>query len=101
PDTVEGILSTLPWDHSLIDARRELWPVGARIVERAAIAPGETVLDVACGTGNAARRAAEAGARVTGLDITPELLDEGRRLAAELGVAVDWVQGDAEELPFA
>jgi SAM-dependent methyltransferase len=82
-------------------ARRQLWPVGERIVNRASIRPGERVLDVACGTGNAALRAAGAGAEVTGLDLTPALLEAGKRLAAEEGVAVEWVEGDAEELPFA
>jgi ubiquinone/menaquinone biosynthesis C-methylase UbiE len=80
-------------------ARRQLWEVGARIVDRVAISPGEDVLDVACGTGNAALRAAQAGGRVVGVDLTPELLDEGRRLAAEADVEVDWRHGDAEELP--
>jgi SAM-dependent methyltransferase len=58
------------------------------------------VLDVAAGTGNIAIRAAAAGAQVVGLDLTPELFDTARRRAAEHGVAVDWVEGDAEDLPF-
>jgi ubiquinone/menaquinone biosynthesis C-methylase UbiE len=82
-------------------ARRTLWPVGERIVERLAVRPGEDVLDVACGTGNAALRAAHAGARVVGVDITPELLEAGRSLAAAEGVEVQWVEGDAEALPLA
>jgi ubiquinone/menaquinone biosynthesis C-methylase UbiE len=82
-------------------ARLQLWEVGARIVERMAVRPGEEVLDVACGTGNAALRAAQAGAGVVGVDLTPELLDAGRRLAAEAGVTIDWIQGDAEQLPVA
>ena len=59
------------------------------------------MIDVACGTGNAAIRAAQAGARVVGLDLTPELLDRGRMLAVQAGVRIDWVEGDAEALPFA
>src|SRR4051794_29271031 len=59
-------------------ARRELWPMGRRLVDRIAVQPGETVLDVACGTGNAAIRAAQDGGRVTGSDLTPELFDAGR-----------------------
>jgi len=82
-------------------AERQLWPVGRRLVDRIGVRPGEEILDVACGTGNAAIRAAEDGARVVGLDLTPELFDAGRRLAREAGVEVEWVQGDAEELPFA
>jgi SAM-dependent methyltransferase len=59
-----------------------------------------SVLDVACGTGNAALPAARAGARVTGLDITPELLDAGRNRAQSAGLEIEWVEGDAEDLPF-
>jgi SAM-dependent methyltransferase len=80
-------------------AQVTLWPIGERVVRRAAVAPGEDVLDVACGTGNAAIRAAQAGARVTGVDITPELLEAGERIADEVGVDVDWLVGDAEALP--
>ena len=65
------------------------------------IRAGDDVLDVATGTGNVALRAAEAGARVVGLDLTPELLDVADRRATEHGVLVDWVEGDAEALPFA
>lgn len=81
-------------------AHRQLWPVGQRIVEAVGVRPGEDVLDVACGTGNAALRAAQAGGTVIAVDLTPELFEAGRRLAAEAQVAIDWVQGDAEELPF-
>jgi ubiquinone/menaquinone biosynthesis C-methylase UbiE len=75
--------------------------VGEHLVESAGVDPGTRVLDVACGTGNAAIPAARAGGDVTGLDITPELLEGGRRKAAEAGVEVEWIEGDAEELPFA
>ena len=77
-----------------------LWDVGGRIVRRVGVGPGEEVLDVACGTGNAAIRAAEAGGRVVGLDLAPELFDAARARAAEAGVDVDWVEGDAEALPY-
>jgi SAM-dependent methyltransferase len=74
--------------------------VGERVVERAGVDAGMRVLDVACGTGNAAMPAARAGARVTGLDLVPELLEAGREKAAAAGLEIDWVEGDAEELPF-
>ena len=74
--------------------------VGVRLVESAGVRPGTAVLDVACGTGNAAIPAAAAGATVTGLDLAPALLEGGQKKAAAAGVAVDWVEGDAEELPF-
>ena len=71
------------------------------LLARIGIAPGHEVLDVATGTGNVALRAAKAGARVTGLDLTPELFETARRRASEWNVEVDWVEGDAEDLPFA
>jgi SAM-dependent methyltransferase len=74
--------------------------VGERLVERVGIEPGMLVLDVACGTGNAALPAARAGARVTGLDLAPVLLEAGREKAAAAGVEIEWIEGDAEELPF-
>lgn len=70
------------------------------LLERVEIKPGMPVLDVATGTGNVALRAAELGARVTGLDLTPELLARARERATDAGVEIDWVEGDAEDLPF-
>lgn len=78
----------------------ELRPVAARAIEHAAPVAGRRLLDVACGTGNAAIAAAQAGGRVVGLDLTPELFGPARRRAAQAGVTVEWVEGDAEELPF-
>ncbi|MDQ3678562.1 MAG: class I SAM-dependent methyltransferase, partial [Actinomycetota bacterium] len=62
--------------------------------------PGVRVLDVAAGTGNASIPAAQAGADVTASDLTPELLDAGRRRAEAEGVALAWAEADAESLPF-
>jgi SAM-dependent methyltransferase len=59
-----------------------------------------SVLDVAAGTGNASIPAAQAGARVTASDLTPELFDAGRERAEREGVELEWVQADAESLPF-
>jgi SAM-dependent methyltransferase len=70
------------------------------LLARVEVAPGQEVLDVATGTGNIAIPAAAAGAQVVGLDLTPELFETARRRAAEHGVAVEWIEGDAEELPF-
>ena len=70
------------------------------LLDRIGVRPGEDVLDVATGTGNVALRAAAAGANVVGLDLTPELFAAAWRRMDEWGVAVDWVEGDAEELPF-
>jgi SAM-dependent methyltransferase len=74
--------------------------IGERLVERVGIEPEMQVLDVACGTGSTAIPAAKAGAAATGLDLAPKLLEGGRRKAAALGVEVEWVEGDAEDLPF-
>jgi SAM-dependent methyltransferase len=74
--------------------------VGELVVLRAGIMPGMRVLDVACGTGNAARPAARAGARVTGLDLAAKLLETGRTKARAEGLEIEWREGDAENLPF-
>jgi SAM-dependent methyltransferase len=81
-------------------ATRNIWDVGPRLVGRAGVEPGMRVLDVGCGSGNVAIPAAKAGGEVVGLDLTPELFEAARRHAADEGVEVDWVEGDAEALPF-
>jgi ubiquinone/menaquinone biosynthesis C-methylase UbiE len=58
------------------------------------------VLDVAAGSGNVAIPAAETGARVVASDLTPELFEGGRRRAEAAGVEIEWVEADAEDLPF-
>jgi len=93
--------------------QREMWTVGdfpqvatrtvpaaETIVERLGIGAGERVLDVATGTGNGALLAAERGAVASGLDLTPKLLAVAAERAAAAGVEVDFVEGDAEALPW-
>lgn len=75
--------------------------LGEVIVEACGISPGDRVLDVAAGSGNAAIPAALRGAGVIASDLTPELLDAGRALADERGAVLEWQQGDAEALPYA
>jgi Methyltransferase domain len=95
------------------DGQRRMWTAGdypdlARsitgaaevLLARAHPGPGVRLLDVATGTGNVAIPAAIAGATVTGLDLTPKLLEVARGRAAEAAVEVDFVEGDAEQLPF-
>jgi ubiquinone/menaquinone biosynthesis C-methylase UbiE len=83
------------------DIAQRIEEVARVLVERVGVRPGEEMLDVATGSGNVAIPAAALGAAVTGLDLTPKLLDAARERAAVAGVDVRWVEGDAEELPFA
>lgn len=93
---------------------RQVWALGsyaeiaphflgmaAHLVAATGIGPGDEVLDVGCGTGNVAITAARRGADVTGLDVTPEMLEAARENAAVAGVDdVDWHEGTATDLPF-
>jgi SAM-dependent methyltransferase len=89
--------STGSWD----EVSELIAGVGPRLLDRVGIEPGADVLDIGTGSGGSvAIPAALRGARVIGCDITPELFDDARRRAAEAGVEVEWVQGDAEALPF-
>jgi SAM-dependent methyltransferase len=81
-------------------ADRFVIPLGTSALKAANLAPGTEVLDVAAGSGNPAIAVAEAGARVTALDLAPSLLEIGRRRARDAGVGIDFVEGDAEALPF-
>ena len=92
-------------------AQREVWahfapleavttPAAARLVRHAGVGGGAQVLDVGCGTGVAAITAARRGARVSGLDLTPQLLNRARENAATAVVDIDWREGDVEQLPF-
>ena len=81
-------------------AKQTVWEGGEVLVEACAIKPGQRVLDVAAGSGNTAIRAAEAGGDVVAVDLTPENFEAGRREAEARGVDLEWVEGDAESLPF-
>jgi SAM-dependent methyltransferase len=74
--------------------------VGPRAVEAAGVTGDDVVLDVACGSGNATIPAAKTGAKVTGIDLTPSLLEAGKAAAKEAGVEIEWIEGDAQKLPF-
>lgn len=94
------------------DKQRRMWasfaptatfttPVAAHLVRFAQIVAGEAVLDVGTGTGVVAVTAARAGAKVTGLDLTPALLEEARENARiALQGDIVWTEGDAENLPY-
>ena len=73
----------------------------AQLANFAQIQPGQTVLDVGTGTGVAAITARRRGARVSALDLTPELLQRAREHSAIAGITdIDWKEGDAESLPY-
>jgi SAM-dependent methyltransferase len=107
--------AALPPDAELKARHRAMWasgdypsmvetfllPLGPRLVEACGIVPGMHVLDVGAGTGNASIPAAQRGASVTASDLTPELLEAGRRRAEGAGVELGWIAADAERLPFA
>jgi SAM-dependent methyltransferase len=77
-----------------------LLPLGPRLVDACGIGEGMRVLDVAAGSGNSSIVAAQRGAQVTASDLTPELFDAGRARAESEGVELEWVEADAENLPF-
>ncbi len=70
------------------------------VFERLAPQEGDRWLDLACGTGAMAERAAAAGAKVTGVDLAPALIETATKRAGELGLEIDYVVGDAERLDF-
>jgi SAM-dependent methyltransferase len=88
--------SSAPWER----ADYLLEPAHDLLVERLEPQPDEEWLDVATGTGALARRAAHAGARVTGLDFAPGLIESAQRLAREESLEVRFEVGDAESLPY-
>lgn len=79
----------------------ELEPVALAVVERAALRPVERVIDLACGSGNAALAAAARGARVVGVDEAPRLLGVARERARAAGVQIDFREGDLLDVPVA
>ena len=94
-------MSTFDWGiGSYEPTAAKLEPAARVVVERAAPAPGEHVVDVGCGTGNAALLAAERGGRVTGVDPAPRLLEVARERATERALDVTFELGDAAALPL-
>jgi len=77
-----------------------LLDLGAILVEACGVRARQRVLDVAAGSGNAAIPAAMMGAKVIASDLTPELFDAGRHQAVDRGAELEWVEADAESLPF-
>ena len=78
----------------------QLLPAAEAVVESARLSPGERVVDVGCGTGNAALLAAERGAGVTGVDPAQRLLDVAAATAAERGLEATFLPGEAADMPL-
>lgn len=80
----------------------ELIPsLGPALLDAVGDVTGERLADVAAGSGNVAIPAALRGARVVASDIVPQLLDAGRVRADAAGARLEWLEADAEALPFA
>ncbi len=85
------------WDAALYDDRHSfVWKRGAALIELLAPRSGEWVLDLGCGTGHLTAKIAEAGAEVIGIDSSPEMIEEARRLYPGLPFGV----GDARDFHF-
>jgi ubiquinone/menaquinone biosynthesis C-methylase UbiE len=102
PDEVRAAVRGM-WalgDYNRYARELDIQQLGRDLVEACGIGAGQRVLDVGAGTGNVAIRAAEAGADVIASDITVENMKDGEREASERGVELEWIEGDAQALPF-
>lgn len=102
-DTYARLKEGMKWmwslgDYPALAARLE--PYAEALATAAGIGPGRDVLDVAAGDGNLALAAARRGAAVTASDLTPRMVELGRARSEAAGLAIDWIEADAEELPF-
>jgi SAM-dependent methyltransferase len=79
---------------------KRLEPAARALVDACAISAGQEVLDVAAGNGNVATLAAREGAAVVASDLSPAMVELGRMRTETEGLDVEWVEADAEELPF-
>src|SRR5512140_1145967 len=86
-------------NYAAVGAR--IHPIAERLCETVDLAAGSRVLDVATGSGNAAIAVARCGCDVVGIDYVPELLDRARVRAGAEGLSVEFMEADAEALPFA
>ena len=103
---VKSLFTTIAGRYDLITrllsfGRDQRWK--ARLIARAAIAPGERVLDVACGTGDLAFAASRCGAQIVGIDLTPAMIEHarGRARVEPGGDRIFWAVGDMTHLPLA
>lgn len=102
-DPMERLKEGVKWMWSLgeyAEVAALLEPYAIGLVDSCDLRPGTRVLDVAAGNGNFAIAAAARGAEVTACDLTPRMVEMGRARSGAAGVAVEWLEGDAENLPF-
>src|SRR3954463_13703602 len=93
----KAVWSAGEWD----DVSRLVAEVGPRLLDRVGIGQDMEVLDVGTGSGGTgAVPRARRGAQVVGCDLVPDPFEVGRGRAADAGVEVEWVEADAEALPF-
>jgi ubiquinone/menaquinone biosynthesis C-methylase UbiE len=85
-------------DYELV--AKQFAPIHDELIAALAPRAGERFLDVATGTGEIALRATRAGAEVTALDFAPALLEQARAKGAAEELEIEWIEGDAESLPF-
>jgi ubiquinone/menaquinone biosynthesis C-methylase UbiE len=85
-------------DYSVLS--RQLAPAAAALAEACAVSAGQEVLDVGAGDGNFALACAREGASVVASDLSPTMVERGRARSEEEGYDVEWVEADAEALPF-
>jgi SAM-dependent methyltransferase len=78
----------------------QLRPAAVALCDACAVSAGQEVLDVAAGDGNFALACAREGASVVASDISPGMVERGRARAAAEGYEIEWVEADAEALPF-
>ena len=82
------------WEPSLYDGKHSfVWKLGSSVVELLAPQPGERILDLGCGTGQLTAQIAESGAEVVGMDKSPQMIAEARRLYPQL----QFQQADAHD----
>jgi SAM-dependent methyltransferase len=77
-----------------------LRPASVELCDACAVSAGQEVLDAAAGDGNFAIASAREGAAVVACDISPGMVERGRKRSADEGFDIEWVEGDLEELPF-